>query len=187
MWVCAVITLVLFPLCLTADDKSSARDDRSLLTVTNRWEDPITFTAEEIAKLPHTEFQAGKDKSHYSGVPLAEFLRLSGVIWEGKCSPLLTCYVLVEGSDGYRVIFSIPEIDPGQCHKMVLVADRRDGKPLTNAEGPYETIEEDAKQHGRWVRHVNKVTLVQALPRPRPKRDVDATKKTDPPVATKER
>ena len=69
-------------------------------------------------------------------MPLAEFLRLAGVIWEGKCSPLLTCYVLLEGSDGYRVIFSIPEIDPGQCHKMVLLADGRDGKPLRESGRP---------------------------------------------------
>jgi hypothetical protein len=182
---CTAIVLVLFPFCSVADDKRPAKDDT--LTVTNRSEAPLTFTAAEIAKLPHIEIQAGKDHARYSGVPLAEVLRLSGVIWEGKCSPLLTCYVLVESADGYRVIFSIPEIDPGQCHKMVLLADRRDGEPLAKAEGPYESIEEDAKQRGRWVRHVNKITLVQALPRPRPKRSAEATRTPEPPTATQQR
>jgi hypothetical protein len=122
----------------------------------------MTYTADQIDKLPHVELKA---KGHvYSGVPVHEFLHAAGVIWEGKCSPLLTCYVIVEASDGYRILFSIPEIDPNQSHKMVLLADRCDGKPIPKADGPYQTIEEDAKQHGRWVRHADKITLVRALP-----------------------
>lgn len=160
-------SLMLLPVGLFGDDTPVPNGSDVALTVTNRSEPPMTFSAAEIEKLPHVDLRT---KDHvYSGVPLAEFLRITGVTWEGKCSPLLTCFVTVEGSDGYRVLFSIPEIDSGQCHKMVLLADRRDGKPLSKADGPYETIEEDAKQRGRWVRHANKITLVRAMPQSRPK------------------
>ena len=167
MWIYAVTVVALSPFYSLAEDESPADDDKQVLTVTNRSEPPIAFSAADIEKLPHVDLRV-KDRV-YSGVPLAEFLRAAGVIWEGKCSPLLTCYVVVEGADGYRVLFSIPEIDPGQCHKMVLLADRCDGAPLSKAEGPYETIEEDAKQHGRCVRHASAITLVRALPQSRPK------------------
>lgn len=160
--------VMLVPVALSALDKPAPNDKTPAVTVTNRSESPMVFSAAELEKLPHVELRTSKDRV-YSGVPLAELLRRAGVIWEGKCSPLLTCYVLVEGADGYRVLFSVPEIDPGQCHKMVILADRCNGKPLDGAEGPFQTIEEDAKQKGRWVRHAAKITLVQALPRSRPK------------------
>jgi hypothetical protein len=165
-WIAAILAML--PIGLLGDDKPSSSGQEVVLTVTNRSETPVMFSAAQIERLPHVELKAGKDHV-YRGVPLAEFLRVAGVIWEGKCSPLLTCYLLVEGGDGYRVLFSIPEIDPGQCHEMVLLADRCDGKPLSKADGPYQTVEQDAKQHGRWVRHATKITLVQALPRSRPK------------------
>ena len=119
----------------------------------------VALSAAELAKLPHAEIQAGKQPSKYSGVPLAELLRVADVDWSGNCSPLLMCYVLVEAADGYRVLFSIPEIDPQQRQKMVILADCCDGKPLSNTDGPYQMIEEDAKQHGRWVRQVKTISL----------------------------
>ena len=97
----------------------------------------VTLSAAELAKLPRAEVEVGKEHRKYSGVPLAELLHVAGVEWGGNCSPLLTCYVLVEGADGYRVLFSIPEIDPEQRHKMVILADRCDGKPLSSKDGPY--------------------------------------------------
>ena len=113
----------------------------------------VTLSAARLAKLPRAEIEVGKKHRKYAGVPLAELLRAASVEWGGKCSPLLMYYVLVEGSDGYSVLFSIPEIDPQQRHQMVILADRCDGKPLPSSDGPYQTIEEDAKQHGRWVKH----------------------------------
>jgi hypothetical protein len=166
-------SVMLMPLVLSAaekpaSDKPTSNDKTPILTVANRSDTPVVFSAAEIEKLPHVELRTSKDRV-YTGVPVYEFLRRTGVIWEGHCSPLLTCYVLVEGADGYRVLFSIPEIDPEQCHKMVILADCCNGKPLGAAEGSFETIEEDAKQKGRWVRHAAKISLVQALPRSRPK------------------
>ncbi len=128
----------------------------------------VTLSAARLAKLPRAEIEVGKKHRKYAGVPLAELLRAASVEWGGKCSPLLMYYVLVEGSDGYSVLFSIPEIDPQQRHQMVILADRCDGKPLPSSDGPYQTIEEDAKQHGRWVKHAKTISL-QAVARRRPR------------------
>ncbi len=140
----------------------------AIVVENSRADKTVTLSAADLAKLPRAEIEAGKQRRKYSGVALAELLRVAGVQWGGKCSPLLTCYVLVEGADGYRVLFSIPEIDPQQCRKMVILADRCDGKPLSGKDGPYQTIEEDAKERGRWVKQVKTVSLhTAARQRPR--------------------
>ncbi len=154
-------TMALSIAVLSAGQPADAADRHVAITVQIKSGKPFTLTAEELGKLGRAKVQTGKDKNQrtYEGVPLAEVLRVAGVEWHGSCSPLLTCYVLVEGADGYRVLFSIPEIDPQQRHKMVILADRCDGKPLSGKDGPYQTIEEDAKQHGRWVKQVKTVSL----------------------------
>lgn len=125
---------------------------------------PIPFTADELGRLGRAKVQTGKDKDQrtYEGVPLTDILHAAGITWSGKCSLWLDCYVLVEGADEYRVVFSIPEIDPGLAHKTVLIADRCDGKPLSKAVGPYHVVEEGAKQRGRWVRQVTTIKVRMA-------------------------
>jgi hypothetical protein len=127
-----------------------------------RAEKVVALTAADLAKLPRAEVQGRADQKKCAGVPLAELLRLVDVEWGGKCSPLLMCYVLVEGADGYCVLFSIPEIDPGQSHKTIILADQVDGKSLPAAEGPFQIIEEDARQAGRFVKQVKRITLQAA-------------------------
>jgi hypothetical protein len=144
----------------------------SVVVENTRAEKTLTLSAADLARLPRAEVKVEVDKQHrtYSGVPLAELLHAAGVEWGGKCSPLLTCVVVIEAADGYSVLFSIPEIDPGQRHRMVILADQVDGKPLPKGDGPFQTIEEDAKQHGRWVKQAQKISLVLAIrKRPRAK------------------
>ncbi len=121
----------------------------------------VTLSVAELAKLPHAEVEAEVKgiRRKYSGVPLSDLLPKVDVDWSGQCSPLLTCYVLVEGADGYRVLFSIPEIDPGQRHQLVILADRCEGEPLPSKDGPYQVIEEGAKHSGRFVRQVQRIAL----------------------------
>jgi len=52
----------------------------------------------------------------------------------------LTMYLLVEAQDGYQVVFTLPELDALFTDKIVLVADRRVGKPLSEKEGPSESL-----------------------------------------------
>ena len=45
-------------------------------------------------------------------------------------------YLVVEAADGYRAVFALPELDPAFSDRVILLADRRDGKPLDGKEGP---------------------------------------------------
>jgi len=150
---------------LSAVDASREPAGRQVaLTVQIRSQKPMTFTADELGKLERTKVRIGKDNDQrtYEGVPLAKILQAAGMRWGPKCSLWLDCYVVVDAADEYRAVFSIPEIDPGLAQKMVLLADRCDGKPLSKAIGPYQIVEEDARQHGRWVRQVNAVYVRMA-------------------------
>lgn len=152
--------VLLARVALAADPPALSSAPAGGIVVENdRAQKVVTLSAADLAKLRHAELKVGSNRVSYTGVPLAEVLRAADVTWGGNCSPLLKCYVIVEAADGYRVVLSIPEVAPELSHKMLLLADRCGGEPLSSKEGPYQIIEEDAKQHGRWVRQVTKISL----------------------------
>jgi hypothetical protein len=71
----------------------------------------------------------------------------------------LANYVLVEAADGYRIVFALPEVDPSFTDAVLLVADRRDGKPLDKDEGNLRLIVPHEKRHARWIRQVLGISL----------------------------
>ena len=79
-----------------------------------------------------------------AGVPTGKDLR----------GPAMALYVVAEASDGYRAIFALAELDPAFTDRVILLADRRDGKPLSAREGPLQMIVPGEKKHARWVRQV---------------------------------
>lgn len=120
----------------------------------------VTLSAADLAKLKQAEVKVGTNQVSYTGIPVSELLRLADVAWGGNCSPLLNYFVVIEAADGYRAVFSVPEIAPELAHKAIILADRCDGRPLAGNEGPYKIIEQDANQHGRWICQVTKISLL---------------------------
>ena len=57
------------------------------------------------------------DLLHRAGVPEEENLR----------GAAMTTYVVAEGSDGYRAVFSLAEFDPETSDSEVVVADKMNG------------------------------------------------------------
>jgi hypothetical protein len=73
----------------------------------------------------------------------------------------MALFLLVEAADGYRAVFALPEIDPAYTDRIILLADRRDGKALSATEGPLRIIVPDEKRHARWVRQVVGLKIVR--------------------------
>jgi hypothetical protein len=124
------------------------------------------MTAAEIARLPRRTVRAkdheGKE-SAFEGVPLIEVLKAAGAKFGNDLrGPALATYLLVEASDGYRVVFALPELDPACTDRVVLLADRRDGAALGAKEGPLRIVIPDEKRHSRWVRQVIVLRLKRA-------------------------
>jgi DMSO/TMAO reductase YedYZ molybdopterin-dependent catalytic subunit len=129
-----------------------------LLRVEGEVPQPQKLTAADLAKLPRRSLKArdhaGKE-SEFEGVVLVEFLKLAGVkLGTDLKGPALAQYMVVEASDGYRAVFALPELDPAFTEAVILLADRRDGQPLSAAEGPLRIVVPGEKRHARWVRQV---------------------------------
>ena len=91
----------------------------------------------------------------YAGVPVAEILEKAGApLGKELKGTNLALGVIARASDGYRVLFSLTEFDAAFSDRLILLADRRDGKPLDGREGPLRLIVSGDKRRARWVRGV---------------------------------
>lgn len=137
-----------------------------LLTIGGEVATPVKLTATDLAKLPRRTVQAkdhdGKDTT-FEGIELAEVLKLAGVKFgEHLRGKELALFMVVDAADGYRAVFALPEVDHAFTNRIVLIADRRDGKPLAEKEGPLRIVVPDEKRQGRWVRQVVSLTIRRA-------------------------
>ena len=115
--------------------------------------------------MPRTDVHAtdrdGKDIT-YSGVSLAELLRVAGLKLDPASMPSrdnVASYILVEAADGYRAVFAMAEIDPAQTDRVILLADHKEGKALFGNEGPFRIVVPGEKRPARWVRQVQKILV----------------------------
>ena len=126
----------------------------------------ISVTAMEISKLPHIEHR-GKDhdgREHtYAGVPLVALLKQVGAPLGGQLrGKALANYLLVGATDGYQVVFALPELDSVFTKQVIFLADRRDGQPLPAEQGPYRIVVPQETKQARWVRQVTTLTVLTA-------------------------
>ncbi len=147
-------------------NRSPAPTADSLLSIGGEVERPLKLTAADLSKLPRRTVRAkdhdGKEAS-FEGVELGEVLKLAGVkSGEALRGKSLALFLVVEARDGYRAVFALPELDRAFTDRVILLADRRDGKALAAAEGPLRIVVPDEKRQGRWVRQVITLTIRRA-------------------------
>lgn len=128
----------------------------------------ITFSPAELASLPHvtvTVFNAhAKANETYSGVTLAVLLAKLGVPQgEAVRGALFMTGVIAEGTDGYRVLYSLAETDPSIHTGQIIVADTLDGKPIA-IDGAFKIVSTEDKRPARWVRNLDKISVVTVTP-----------------------
>lgn len=128
-----------------------ATEARAKLALAVRGEvaQPLKLDPGELARMARRSIKV-KDhdgrESVYDGVVVADILKKAGVK-QGKDlrGEFLAAYLLVEAADGYRVVFSLPELDEAYTDRIVLLADRKDGEPLNDHEGPFRIVVPDEK------------------------------------------
>ena len=138
---------------------AAQRPDSLLVEVAGR----VTVLREaDLARLPQDSQPATfHGQTHvYAGPRITEVLRVAGVALDSLHGPTLTTRVVVEASDGYRVVYSLPELLPGFNGRRVLVAFRMDGGALPANERPFRLVApEDGAEHSRWIRAVTAIRL----------------------------
>jgi len=128
---------------------------------------PLTLTLEDLTKLPRKTLAVvnphSQKKENYEGVALEEILRKAGVpSGERLRGAAMATYVVAEATDGYRVVFSLAEIDSGILDNDIIVADTMDSVPLSEKEGPFKIIAPHEKRPARWVRMLKSIAVVSA-------------------------
>jgi len=122
------------------------------------------WTPEKLAALPHQTIKLynehAKADQTFAGVPLIELLTPLGVPEKPRGKDF-QWYVVAEGSDGYKVVYSIGEVTPDVHHGTVLVADAMDGKPL-GQNGPVQLVASDENRPARWVRNLVTIRIQEA-------------------------
>ena len=131
---------------------------------------PLCFTVADLAKLPRTTLTV-RDRDGtpiaYEGVLLAEVLRRAGVPQgEQLRGANLARYLVVDGADGYAVVFGLPEFDPAFGNRVVLLADRRDGHALASDEAPLRLVIPGDQRRARWVRKITQMRVIRATTTP---------------------
>ena len=126
-----------------------------------------TFAAADLAAMPHVDVKVkshdGKDAT-YSGVPVRALLLAAGapIAADQMRGPNVQLVVVASAADGYRVAFALAEFDATYAERGILLADRRDGKPLDAKEGPLRLIVPQEAKQGRWIRQLVKLTIADA-------------------------
>ena len=101
----------------------------------------------------------------YEGVLVEDLLKKAGVPQgEDLRGPALATYLVFEAQDGYRVVFSISELDSGILDSGVIVADTMDGAALAPKQGPLRVVAPHEKRPARWVRMLKTITLMRVPP-----------------------
>ena len=103
---------------------------------------PQVLERSDIAKLPHTTV-----KVKASGAE-RQYANLGAI-------------VVVEPVDWPSALFAMADFDSVLTDKRILLADNKDGKPLTAPEGPFPIIVPDEKAPNRWVNQVSAIYIAQ--------------------------
>lgn len=128
---------------------------------------PLTLTPADLAAMPRTrvELKDGAKTTVYEGVLIGEILAKAGVpLGAGLHGNDLTRAILAGASDGYRVVFSVGELDPALSRSEILVADTVDGHPLPETQGPLRLVVPRDTRGARSVRMLQRLDVILVKP-----------------------
>ena len=136
-----------------------------ILSVGGAVDNPLQLAAADLAAMPRekTAFTDHDAKTReYEGVRLTEILKRAGAPSGEKLrGQALTLGIVVEATDGYRVAFTLGELDSIYGNKTAIVADSVNGAPLAGNEAPLRLIVPGEQHVARSVRAVKRIEVVR--------------------------
>jgi hypothetical protein len=141
---------------------TAAEKNELLITVPSH--EPLHLSTMELKAMPHITVtfhnsHANVDET-YSGVRIADLLaKLGAPLGEGLRGKALANYVIATGSDGYKSVLALGEVDPSFHPGEVIVADAMDGKALDAHNGPFKVVVTEDKRPARSVRNLVSIEL----------------------------
>ena len=162
-----LLPLLLAPLVVSAHDHAQDPTLRASEPDAPAIASPVVvpLDASSRASLPRhaVEANAHGQTLRCEGVSLTALLQASGAMPDTPLrGPHLGRYVLVQGRDGYRALFSLAELDATLGNAQVVLADRCDGKPLDTDAGPLRLLVPGDTRPARGVRQVDSISVIVA-------------------------
>lgn len=123
----------------------------------------VQLSGADFQNSVHVQATDHDGKQHdFEGISVRALLSKLGVPTGGALrGKELTDVLVAEASDGYRVIFSIAELDPDFGNTQVFVVTRMDGQPLNAHDGPLRLVVPGDKHRSRWARMVASLTVTR--------------------------
>jgi hypothetical protein len=122
-----------------------------------------TLSVAELQAMPqktvtvHNEHT--KADQTYTGVLLGDLLAKYGFpVDKTTQRKMLRSYLVAEGTDKYRVLYSVTEIESSEHNGEVIVATSMGGKPLGD-DGQFKLVDSGDKKPQRWVRNLSSITV----------------------------
>jgi DMSO/TMAO reductase YedYZ molybdopterin-dependent catalytic subunit len=135
------------------------------LAVTGDIATPLMLKAEDLVNMPRETVSLPEQdgtKIEYEGVPLREILKRAGAPLGNQLrGKALSSYILAKAHDGYQGVFTLAELDSAFANEQILVADKRDGKPLFGYQGPFRLVCPNDKARARSVRMLETLEVVR--------------------------
>jgi hypothetical protein len=160
---CVLLVAVLATPTMAQTSASSASTAPASVTIRRTDGTTGVLTIAQIAALPHSTISTSMRgvNAQFSGVPLTALLTAAAIAPVDSLTGLrLRVVVLVSGVDGYKVAFSMAELDRTIGRRQVLVADKQDGQPIRAGDGPLRLIVPEDGRPARWVRGITTIDLV---------------------------
>lgn len=125
----------------------------------------VTLSPSDLQKVARHEqrvdVEGTTDPLTVSGVFLWDLLQLARVPSPNASGrQRAVMYIKLTGADGQRAVLALVEVDPGFSKRIVIVADRSNGQPLDDAEGPWRVFIPDDLRHARWIRGLVSIEIV---------------------------
>lgn len=161
--------LLLAALPVLAAEPASAPVGPQAIAVLVDGKATTTLDHAALAVMPRASVTAAthdEKPGEWQGVALEEIVHRAGVpegtAMRGRAMARL---VRITASDGYQVVFSAGELDPAFGNTQVILAEQKDGQPLSK-DGPYRLVVPGDKRAARWVRNVATIEVVDASTHP---------------------
>jgi hypothetical protein len=145
--------------------------DGTTLSMRGDIQKSIQWSVEEVktkfgGQVQDVKFTAGMDKlvKVGTGVPLLSLIQAVTL----KTDPAvkhhdLKFLIIVEATDGFRVVFSSAELMPQGGQAQAWLIWNVDGKPITGKEAPFRLVVPTDKAADRAIFGVNQVILVDGV------------------------
>jgi hypothetical protein len=148
-------------------DVSPAPSKDTLTMLTYADHKSVVLSAAELKAISHISMTIHNSHTNadetYSGVRLSDLLaRMGAPLGSDLRGKALANYVVATGSDGYKAVLALGEVDPSFHPGEILVADAMDGKPLDAHSGPFKLVVTEDKRPARSVRNLVSIELKEA-------------------------